>query len=818
MYTRNEKIIPIHIEEEMKDSYINYAMSVIVGRALPDVRDGLKPVHRRILYAMKDMGIVYNKPYKKSARIVGEVLGKYHPHGDTAVYDALVRMVQDFSLRYPLVNGQGNFGSIDGDSPAAMRYTEARMQQITEWMLKDIEKETVDWRPNFDGSLNEPEVLPSILPNLLLNGSSGIAVGMATNIPPHNLTEIADAVTYLIDNPDCRVDDLIKIVTGPDFPTGALICGKDSILKAYRTGRGSLTLHAKAHVEQKKGGKESIVVTEIPYQVNKTRLITSIADLVKDKKVDGIVDIRDESDRDGMRIVIDMRRGQNTEVVMNQLYKRTQMRDTFGVIMLAIVDGQPRILNLKQMLEEFIKHRKEVIIKRTKFDLTKAEERAHILEGLKIAIKNLDEVIKLIKKSKDPETAKTGLMKKFKLSERQALAILAMRLQQLTNLETEKIQNEYKDLLKLIEKLKGILASEKKVFGIIKDETGEIKDKFGDARRTEITGAAEDIDIEDLIAEEDMVITLSHAGYVKRFPVSAYKKQRRGGKGVTGAETKEEDFVEHLFVASTHDYMLIFTSEGKLHWLKVHEIPQAGRRTKGRPIVNVLGISSDEKITSVVPVREFTEGTFVVMATEQGKIKKTSLNAFSNPRKGGIIAITLGKGDKLISSVLSTGEDEICMATRDGKAIRFKEKDIRPMGRSAQGVKGITLKKKDKVVGMDKVDPEGTLLTVTEKGFGKRTKFDEYRMQSRGGSGIINLKIVEKNGPVVGTKSVREGDEIMLISKNGMVVRVAVSGISQIGRATQGVRVINLKSSDRLTSVAKVVAEEEEEAATEQQG
>jgi DNA gyrase subunit A len=560
------------------------------------------------------------------------------------------------------------------------------------------------------------------------------------------------------------------------------------------------------------------VVTEIPYQVNKTRLITSIADLVKDKKVDGIVDIRDESDRDGMRIVIDMRRGQNTEIVMNQLYKRTQMRDTFGVIMLAIVDGQPRILNLKQMLEEFVKHRKEVIIKRTKFDLAKAEERAHILEGLKIAIKNLDEVIKLIKKSKDPETAKTGLMKKFKLSERQALAILAMRLQQLTSLETEKIQNEYKDLLKLIEKLKGILASEKKVLGIIKDETEEIKDKFGDARRTEITGAAEDIDIEDLIAEEDMVITLSHAGYVKRFPVSAYKKQRRGGKGVTGAETKEEDFVEHLFVASTHDYMLIFTSEGKLHWLKVHEIPQAGRRTKGRPIVNVLGISNDEKITSVVPVREFTEGMFVVMATEQGKIKKTALNAFSNPRKGGIIAITLGKGDKLISSVLSGGDDEICMATREGKAIRFKEKNIRPMGRSAQGVKGITLKKKDKVVGMDKVDSEGTLLTVTEKGFGKRTKFDEYRMQSRGGSGIINLKIVDKNGPVVGTKSVREGDEIMLISKNGMVVRVAVSGISQVGRATQGVRVINLKGSDRLTSVAKVVAEDEEDAATGQQG
>ncbi|MGB2601014.1 MAG: DNA gyrase subunit A [Candidatus Omnitrophota bacterium] len=815
MYTRNEKIIPIHIEEEMKDSYINYAMSVIVGRALPDVRDGLKPVHRRILYAMKDMGITYNKAYKKSARIVGEVLGKYHPHGDTAVYDALVRMVQDFSLRYPLVNGQGNFGSIDGDSPAAMRYTEARMHQITEWMLRDIDKETVDWRPNFDGSLNEPEVLPSVVPNLLLNGSSGIAVGMATNIPPHNLTEIVDAVCYLVDNPDCALDDLIKIVTGPDFPTGALICGKDSILKAYRTGRGSLTLHAKAHVEQKKGGKESIIVTEIPYQVNKTRLITSIADLVKSRKVDGIVDIRDESDRDGMRIAIDMRRGQNTEVVMNQLYKRTQMRDTFGVIMLAIVDGQPRIMNLKQMLEEFIKHRKEVIIKRTKYDLAKAEERAHILEGLKIAINNLDEVIKLIKKSKDPETAKTGLMKKFKLSERQSLAILAMRLQQITNLETEKIQNEYKDLLKLIEKLKSILASEKKVLSIIKEETLEVKDKFGDARRTEITGAAEDIDIEDLIAEEDMVITLSHAGYIKRFPVSAYKKQRRGGKGVTGAETKEEDFIEHLFVASTHDYMLIFTSEGKLHWLKVHEIPQAGRRTKGRPIVNVLGISNDEKITSVVPVREFTEGMFVVMATEQGKIKKTALNAFSNPRKGGIISITLGKGDKLIGSVLSGGDDEICMATRDGKAIRFKEKDIRAMGRSAQGVKGITLKKKDQVVGMVKMDPEGTLLTVTEKGFGKRTKFEEYRMQSRGGSGIINLKIVAKNGPVVGTKSVRDGDEIMLISKGGMVVRVAVNGISQTGRATQGVKVINLKTTDKLTSVAKVVAEEEEEAVTE---
>jgi len=810
MYTRNEKIMPVHIEEEMKDSYINYAMSVIVGRALPDVRDGLKPVHRRILYAMKDMGMTYNKAYKKSARIVGEVLGKYHPHGDTAVYDAMVRMVQTFSLRYPLINGQGNFGSIDGDSAAAMRYTEARLQQITEWMLKDLEKETVSWRPNFDGSLQEPEVLPAVLPNLLLNGSSGIAVGMATNIPPHNLSEIVDAVSYLVDNPACGIDDLIKIVKGPDFPTGALICGKDQIVQAYRTGRGSLKLHAKAHIEQKKQGKECIVISEIPYQVNKTKLITSMANLVKDKKVEGISDIRDESDRDGMRIVVDIRRGHNAEVVMNQLYKHTQMRDTFGVILLAIVDSQPRVMNLKEILELFIRHRKEVIIKRTRYDLARAEERAHILEGLKIAIKNLDEVIKVIKKSKDPEAAKIGLIKKFGLSERQAVAILAMRLQQLTNLETDKIKNEYLELLKLIEKLKGILASEKKVLGIIKEESLEVKEKFGDARRTEITGAAEDINIEDLIAEEDMVITMSHTGYIKRFPVSAYKKQRRGGKGVTGAETREEDFIEHLFVASTHDYMLIFTSQGKLHWLKVHELPQAGRRTKGRPVVNMLGISQDEKITSVVPVREFVEGQFVVMATEQGKVKKTPLTAFKHPRKGGIIAVTLGKGDKLIGSVLSSGEDDICMATASGKAIRFREKDIRPMGRGAQGVKGISLRKKDTVVGMVKADLEGTLLTVTEKGFGKRTEFEAYRIQSRGGSGIINLKIAEKNGRVVGVKTVREENEIMLISKQGMVVRVGVSGISKIGRATQGVRVINLKSTDKLTSVANVVTREEE--------
>ena len=800
----------------MKDSYINYAMSVIVGRALPDVRDGLKPVHRRILYAMKDMGITYNKAHKKSARIVGEVLGKYHPHGDTAVYDTLVRLVQDFSMRYPLIDGQGNFGSVDGDAPAAMRYTEARMQRITELMLKDIEKKTVEWKPNFDGSLEEPEVLPSVLPNLLLNGSSGIAVGMATNIPPHNLSEVVDAVCYVIDNPECGIKDLLKIVTGPDFPTGALICGRESIRQAYLTGRGTLKLHAKAHIEQKKGGREAIIISEIPYQVNKTRLITAIADLVKDKKVEGIQDVRDESDRDGMRIVVDIRKGQNTQVIMNQLYKHTQMKDSFGVIMLALVDGQPRVLNLKEVLDEFIRHRKEVIVNRTKYDLAQAEERAHILEGLKIAVKNIDEVVKLIKKSKDPETAKLGLMKKFSLSERQALAILAMRLQQLTGLETEKLEAEYLELLKLIEKLKGILASEKKVLEIIKEESLELKEKFGDERRTEITASAEDIDVEDLIAEEDMVITLSHAGYIKRFPVSAYKKQRRGGKGVTGAETREEDFIEHLFVASTHDYLLVFTSEGKLYWIKVHELPQAGKRTKGRPIVNVLGISQDEKISSVLAVREFKEGRFIVMATEEGKIKKTPLSAFSNPRKGGIIAITLGKGDQLIGSVLSEGDDEIFIATAEGKAIRFNEKGIRSMGRSAQGVRGISLKKKDKAVGMVKSRPEGSLLTVTEKGFGKRTEFDAYRLQSRGGGGVINLKVVDKNGRVIGIKSVRDKDEIMLISQHGMVVRVAVNGISKVGRSTQGVRVISLKPGDKLTSVASVVAKEAEESAPEE--
>ncbi|MBU1894708.1 MAG: DNA gyrase subunit A, partial [Candidatus Omnitrophica bacterium] len=585
MYTRNEKIIPIHIEDEMKNSYITYAMSVIVGRALPDVRDGLKPVHRRILYAMKDMGIVFNKPYKKCARIVGEVLGKYHPHGDSAVYDALVRMVQDFSLRYPLINGQGNFGSIDGDSPAAMRYTEARTHQITEWMLKDIEKETVGWKPNFDGSLKEPEILPTVLPNLLLNGSNGIAVGMATNIPPHNLSEVADAIIYIVEKPECSVNDLIKIIKGPDFPTGALICGRENIVKAYKTGRGSLKLHAKAHVEQKKQGKESIVITEIPYQVNKARLITSIVSLVKSRKIEGISDIRDESDRDGMRIVIEIRRGFMAEVVMNQLYKHTQMSDTFGVIMLAIVDGQPRVLNLKEMLELFVKHRREIIIRRTKFDLARAEDRAHILEGFKIALKFLDNIIKLIRESKSVDVAKKALVKNFDLSELQAQAILEMQLQRLTALEREKIEKEYLALLKEIESLRAILLSQKLVENIIKDELGALKKKYGDERRTEIIGEVEDLEIEDLIAEEDMVITVSHAGYIKRLPMSVYRKQRRGGRGVTAMETRDEDFVEHLFVASTKDFLLVFTDQGRLHWIKVYEIPQASRQSKGKAIV-----------------------------------------------------------------------------------------------------------------------------------------------------------------------------------------------------------------------------------------
>jgi DNA gyrase subunit A len=809
MYTRNEKIVPIYIEEEMKDSYINYAMSVIVGRALPDVRDGLKPVHRRILYAMKELGVEHNKPYKKSARIVGDCMGKYHPHGDVAIYDTLVRMAQDFSLRYTLVDGQGNFGSVDGDVAASMRYTEARLEHITDWMLLDIEKNTVDFMPNFDGSLEEPTVLPSCLPNLLVNGSSGIAVGMATNIPPHNLKEIADAVAFLIDSPDCEPKDLLKKVKGPDFPTGGIITGTEGIRSAYTTGRGHIKINAKAVIEEK-SGKEAIIIKELPYMVNKANLIESIAELVQNKKIEGISDLRDESDKDGMRVVIELKRGINANVLLNQLYKHTQMRETFGVIMLALVDGRPRVLDLKEMLGEFIKHRKEVVTRRTRYDLEKAQDRAHILEGLKIALKELDRVIKIIRGSKDPQEAKAELMKRIELSDKQAQAILEMQLQRLTHLERDKIDKEYLELIKKIELFKSILESEKKVLEIIKDEMKDLSAKFGDERRTEIVAEFEELEIEDLIAEEDVVITISHAGYIKRLPVSAYRKQRRGGKGVTGAEMREEDFIEHLFIASTHDYILFFTDKGMVHWVKVHEIPEAGRTSKGKAIVNLLALGQGEKISAHVPVREFKEGSFLIMCTRSGVIKKTALTAYSHPRKGGIIGIGLEKDDELIEVEMTGGSAEILVATKDGKAIHFKESQVRDMGRSAKGVRGIRLGKKDACIAMEVVRPDQTVLTVTDQGFGKRTAFKEYRLQSRGGKGIINIKVTKKNGEAVGMKTVSDKDELMLITEKGMIVRSPVKDIRTTGRSTQGVRLMRLDPGDKIASVAKIVPEEEE--------
>jgi len=816
MYTRNEKIVPIYIEDEMKDSYINYAMSVIVGRALPDVRDGLKPVHRRILYAMRDLGLEHNKPYKKCARITGEVLGKYHPHGDVAVYDTLVRMAQEFSLRYPLVDGQGNFGSIDGDAPAAMRYTEARLAHITDWMLLDIDKDTVDFMPNFDGSLQEPKVLPACMPNLLVNGSSGIAVGMATNIPPHNLREVADAVTFVIDNPDCEPKDLLKKIKGPDFPTGGIIRGTEGIKNAYTKGRGLIRINAKAFIEEQKNGKEAIIIKEIPYLVNKANLIESIAELVQSKKLEGITDLRDESDKDGMRVVIELRRGVNAHVILNQLYKHTQMQETFGVIMLALVDGRPRVLNLKEMLDEFIKHRKVVIVRRTKFELEKAQDRAHILEGLKIALKNLDRVIKTIKESENPQAAKEALIKKFELSEKQAQAILEMQLQRLTGLERDKIDKEYLELIKKIEFYKSILASEKKVLEIVKDEMKVLTEKFGDERRTEIAPEAEELEIEDFIAEEDVVITISHSGYIKRLPVSSYRKQRRGGKGVTGADMKEEDFIEHLFIASTHEYMLFFTDKGIVHWLKVHEIPEAGRLSKGKAIINMLSLASGEKISAFVPVGEFKEGSFLIMASKNGLIKKTALTAYAHPRKGGIIGIGLEKDDALIEVELTNGSDEILLATKEGKAIRFKESQVREMGRAAKGVRGIRLGKKDACIAMEIVKSDQAVLVVTGQGFGKRSAFKEYRLQSRGGKGIINIKVTGKNGEAVGLKTVSERDEIMLITEKGMIVRSPVKDIRTTGRSTQGVRLMRLDQGDKVASVAKIIPEDESEKAAEE--
>ncbi|MFA4991351.1 MAG: DNA gyrase subunit A [Candidatus Omnitrophota bacterium] len=811
MYAQNEKLVPVYIEDEMKDSYISYAMSVIVGRALPDVRDGLKPVHRRILYAMRELGLEHSKPYKKCARIVGEVLGKYHPHGDTAVYDSLVRMVQDFSLRYPLIDGQGNFGSVDGDMAAAMRYTEARMAAIADEILTDIDKDTVKFTPNFDETLEEPMVLPARLPNLLVNGSSGIAVGMATNIPPHNLGEVVDAIAELIDNPEAAVKDLMKIVKGPDFPTGGIICGRDGIKNAYETGRGLLKIHARASIEKQKQGREAIIITQIPYQVNKSKLIENIAGLVQDKKIEGISDIRDESDREGMRIVVEVKRDQNAEIILNQLYKHTQMEESFGIIMLALVDNKPKVLNLKEMLEAYIKHRREIVRRRTQFELNKAEKRAHILEGLKIAIDHLNQIIKTIRESKDPKTAQAALMKNFDLSDVQAQAILEMQLQRLTALERDKVENEYIELIKKIEIYKAILKSEKKILEIVKDEALELKKKYGDERRTEIVGKVEDIEIEDLIKEEDMVITISHAGYLKRLPVDAYRRQRRGGAGVTGIDMKEEDFVEHLFIASTHEYILFFTNKGRVHWLKVYEIPQAGRSARGKAVINLLQLEQGENISSYVRVREFKEGDFVVMATKNGLIKKTDLMAYSNPRKGGIIGITLEKDDELIEVELTDGHQELLIATYLGKAIRFPEKQVRDMGRGAKGVKGIRLGKKDRVIAMQIAKKDSTVLTATSEGFAKRTAIDQYRKQSRGGKGIINVKVTNKNGEAVGLKTVNDQDELMVITQKGMIVRLSVKDIRSTGRSAQGVHIIKLDSGDKVSSIAHVVPEEKEE-------
>ncbi|MGE5308515.1 MAG: DNA gyrase subunit A [Deltaproteobacteria bacterium] len=810
MYTRNEKILPRSIEAEVKDSYLNYSMSVIVGRALPDVRDGFKPVHRRILYAMQELNLDHSKPYKKCARIVGEVLGKYHPHGDTAVYDTLVRLAQDFSLRYPLVEGQGNFGSVDGDSAAAMRYTEARLAAVASSVLDDIDKNTVNFGPNFDGSLQEPLLLPSALPNLLCNGSSGIAVGMATNIPPHNLNEVAEAIGYLLDNPECEIKELMKFVKGPDFPTGGVICGRSGIKEAYTSGRGKVTVRAKANIEHLKNGKDCIIVSEIPYQVQKAALIESMAGLVEDKKIEGISDIRDESDKDGMRIVIELKRDVEPQIILNHLFKHTQMETTFGIIMLALVDNRPRVLTLRQMLESYIGHRKVIIRRRTQFELDKALKRAHILEGLKIALKFIDRIIKVIKTSKTVPVAKENLMKEFGLSEIQAQAILEMQLQRLTALERDKIDAEYAELLKKIEECRAILASEKKVEAIIKNELGDMQKKYGDERRTDIVGEVEEIDVEDLIADEDVVVTISHGGYIKRLPVSAYRKQKRGGRGFSGAEVKEEDFIEHLFVASTKDYLLIFTDKGQVYWLKVYEIPQASRQSKGKSIVNLVQMKQDEKISSTIPIREFSPDKFLVMATKFGSIKKTSLEAYSNPRKGGIIGISLDKSDELIGVVLTDGKQEILVGTREGQAIRFNESQVREMGRQAGGVRGIRLDKKDEVISMVLIQKEGSILTVTALGFAKRTPEKEYRLTSRGGKGIINIKVTDKNGPAISLKTVSDNDELMVITQNGIFLRCAVKDIRTTGRSAQGVRLIKLQDKDHVSCIAPVIVEEEE--------
>jgi len=804
----DERLTQIAIEDEMRSSYMDYAMSVIVGRALPDVRDGLKPVHRRILYGMNEMGLVHNRAYRKSAKIVGEIMGNYHPHGDTAIYDTLVRMAQDFNMRYPLVDGQGNYGSVDGDPPAAMRYTEARLTKLAEEMLADIEKETVDFGPNYDESTVEPLVLPAKVPNLLVNGAGGIAVGYATNIPTHNLAEIVDGLMLLLEDGDATIDQLIKKVPGPDFPTAGFIYGTQGIKDAYKTGRGLLTLRAKAVIEtDERTERDRIIVTEIPYQVNKARLIEKIAELIQDKRIEGISDLRDESDRDGLRIVIELKRSEIPLVVLNNLYKHTQMQSTFGVIMLALVHNRPEVLNLKQILEAFIEHRREVVVRRTAFELRKAEERAHVLEGLKIALDHLDAVITLIRRAQSPDVAREGLMRQFQLSEIQANAILDMKLQRLTQLERNKLVEEYQETIKRMEYLRSVLGSEALVRKIIKDELEAIQRDYRDERRTQIIPEEAEINVEDLIAQEEVIVTVSHAGYIKRNPVSLYRAQRRGGKGKIGMGIKEEDFVENLFTASTHDYLLFFTDAGKVYWLKVHEIPEAGRAAKGKAMVNLLALGSDEKVTATLPVKEFRDDRFVIMATRQGVIKKTELSAYGNPRQGGIIALSLDQGDKLIGVQITDGQREILLGTRQGIVIRFKEDEVRPMGRTAYGVRGITLEEGNEVIGMETITPDSTtsILTVTEGGYGKRTPVTEYRIQGRGGKGIISVKTTERNGPAIGFLQVRDEDEIVLMAAKGKILRCKVDDIRQIGRNTQGVRLLELEDADdRVIGVARL--------------
>jgi len=795
--------VQISIEEEMKGSYLDYAMSVIIGRALPEVRDGLKPVQRRILYAMFREGLLPGRKFSKCAGVVGEVLKKYHPHGDTAVYDALVRLAQDFNMRYPLIDGQGNFGSVDGDPPAAYRYTEARLAAIAEELLADIDKETVDFIPNFDETTEEPVVLPSRVPNLIINGSSGIAVGMATNIPPHNLGEIIDGLVMLLENPEAGIKDLMTVIAGPDFPTGGIIHGTEGIIQAYNEGRGLIKVRAKARIEREQRGDENIIITELPYQVNKARLIEKIAELVREKKIIGISELRDESDRDGIRVVLELKRGEIAEVMLNNLYKHTQMESTFGIIMLTLVNGQPRVLGLKRVLNYFLQHRREVILRRTRFELRKAEERLHILEGLKIALDHLDEIIALIRKSRTPEEARTALMKTYPLSEIQAQAILDMKLQRLTGLEREKIVKEFGDTLKEIERLKAILGSEALVSNIVKEELSEIKKKYADERRTEIASETKEITIEDLIMDEEMVITVSHQGYIKRNPLSTYKSQRRGGKGLIGMETKEEDFVEQLFIGATHDYMLFFSNLGRLYWLKAFQIPEAGRATRGKPLVNLLSLSEGERITTALPVRQFKEG-FLVMFTEKGIVKKTALEDYSNPRGKGIIAITLDKDDELIAVRKTDGKSDLIIGTRNGLSIRFNEEDVRDTGRTSMGVKGIKLIKGDEVVSALVAEEKTAILTVTEKGLGKRSKIEDYPVQHRGGKGVISIKIAERGGQAVGLMQVRDEDEVVMITSSGKIIRTLAKDISLHGRNTQGVRLMDV-GEDKVVSIAKVV-------------